>query len=326
MAFFQTNVYVALLQDQNDDAIYSSFPGAASEANFTFDVPSGQLNVGDIVKDDFGFTIGEYKGSLIVDGLTYLAFDQYDGNGNSSFPTFLSLYADSPDPANFVGTEPSQINIFSLSSDPLLVCFLEGTRIATPTGERAVESLAIGELVLTADGRAVPVKWVGRQRIRNHAILASPKLEPVCITAGALGNGLPHSDLFVTAAHGMVWEGLVVNAGALVNGTTIHFVPLSEMPEVFTWYHIETEGHEEILAHGAPTETFVDYVGRSHFDNHQEYLDLYGAERIIPEMKRPRVSAQRMLPDHLRARLGLPAHGAAIAAEAEAVLRRLKAA
>jgi hypothetical protein len=33
-----------------------------------------------------------------------------------------------------------------------------------------------------------------------------------------------------------------------------------------------------------------------------------------------------MLPDHLRARLGLPAHGAAIAAEAEAVLRRLKAA
>lgn len=43
-------------------------------------------------------------------------------------------------------------------------------------------------------------------------------------------------------------------------------------------------------------------------------------------MKRPRVSSQRMLPGQLRARLGLPAHGAEIAAEADALMRRLKAA
>jgi hypothetical protein len=151
-------------------------------------------------------------------------------------------------------------------------------------------------------------------------------MEPVCISAGALGQGLPHSDLYVTAAHGMIWHGMVVNAGAMVNGTTIRFVPMTQMPPVFTWYHIETEGHEEILAQGAPSETFVDYVGRSAFDNYQEYLDLYGAERIIPEMKRPRLSSQRMLPDDLRALLGLPAYGAEIEAEATALLHRLKAA
>jgi hypothetical protein len=260
---------------------------------------------------------GLFEGSTVFRDETLLIVTKDDGSsvvfGTVRFPDDYKV-------------PPALTDLGTIDQGAFLVCFLEGTRIATPEGERAVESLAIGDLVLTADGRAVPVKWVGCQRIRNPRVVAAPKLEPVCITAGALGNGLPHSDLFVTAAHGMVWEGLVVNAGALVNGTTIRFVPLSEMPEVFTWYHIETEGHEEILAHGAPTETFVDYVGRSHFDNHQEYLDLYGAERIIPEMKRPRVSAQRMLPDHLRARLGLPAHGAAIAAEAEAVLRRLKAA
>ena len=195
------------------------------------------------------------------------------------------------------------------------MCYLEGTLIATPTGERALETLAIGDLILTADGRAVPVKWVGRQQIRN-GVFASPKLEPVCIAAGALGQGLPHRDLHVTAAHGMIWQGLVVNAGAMVNGTTIRFVPLTEMPPVFTWFHIETEGHEEILAQGAPSETFVDYVGRSAFDNYQEYLDLYGAERIIPEMKHPRISAQRMLPNDLRAQIGLPAYGAELEAEA----------
>ena len=191
--------------------------------------------------------------------------------------------------------------------------------------ESTIENYLV-ERVKAMGGEVRKVKWIGRQTIRNHPIFASPKLEPVCISAGALGEGLPHSDLTVSAAHGMIWEGLVVNAGALVNGTTIRFVPLSEMPEVFTWYHIETEGHEEILAHGAPSETFVDYVGRRHFDNHQEYLDLYGAERIIPEMKRPRVSAQRMLPEHLRARLGLPSHEAQIAAEADALMQRLKAA
>jgi len=196
-----------------------------------------------------------------------------------------------------------------------LVCYLEGTLIATPEGERAVETLAIGDVILTADGRAVPVKWMGRQRIRN-GIFASPKMEPVCISAGALGQGLPHSDLYVTAAHGMIWHGMVVNAGAMVNGTTIRFVPMTQMPPVFTWFHIETEGHEEILAQGAPSETFVDYVGRSAFDNYQEYLDLYGAERIIPEMKHPRISAQRMLPNDLRAQIGLPAYGAELEAEA----------
>jgi hypothetical protein len=45
------------------------------------------------------------------------------------------------------------------------VCFLAGTLIATPTGEVPVECLNIGDLVLTADGRAVPVKWIGRQTI-----------------------------------------------------------------------------------------------------------------------------------------------------------------
>jgi hypothetical protein len=61
-------------------------------------------------------------------------------------------------------------------------------------------------------------------------------------------GGLSHADLHVTADHGMVWEGLVVNAGAMVNGTTIRFVPRSELPDGFTCYHIGTEGHEVVLA------------------------------------------------------------------------------
>ncbi|HEV7455359.1 MAG TPA: Hint domain-containing protein, partial [Roseococcus sp.] len=162
-----------------------------------------------------------------------------------------------------------------LDASPFTVCFLAGTRIATPDGERLVEDLAIGDLVLTADGWAVPVTWMGRQRVFNHRFGLHEGRAPVCIGAGALGEGLPHTDLFVSANHGMIWEGLVVNAGAMVNGTTIRFVPRDALPAEFTYFHIETEGHEVVLANGAPAETFVDYVTRRHFDNYQEYLDLY---------------------------------------------------
>ncbi|TBX27786.1 Hint domain-containing protein, partial [Nioella sediminis] len=93
---------------------------------------------------------------------------------------------------------------------------------------------------------------------------------------GSLGNGLPHTDLMVTADHGMLVDGVVCHAGALVNDTTITRVPLSEMGETYTVYHIETEEHEIILANGAPAETFIDNVSRRVFDNYSEFDALYG--------------------------------------------------
>ena len=147
------------------------------------------------------------------------------------------------------------------------------------------------------------VKWIGRQTVQK--LLAGPRMQPVRIRAGALGGGLPHIDLTVTGDHGMVIDGLVINASALINGTTIDWVPMEELPDRVTYYHVETEDHDVILANGAPAETFVDIPGRRAFDNYREYLDLYGAERIIPEMDRPRISAQRVVPDHIKARLGI---------------------
>lgn len=182
------------------------------------------------------------------------------------------------------------------------MCFAAGTQIATPSGEAPVESLAAGDEIRCADGRIALVKWIGRQSVLSR--IASQKLQPVRIRAGALGQTIPHSDLTVTADHGMIVDGLVINASALVNGATIDFVPLSELPPRVTYYHIETEGHDVILANGAATETFVDAVGRAAFDNYAEYLDLYGAERIILEMDRPRISSHRMVPAAIRARLG----------------------
>ncbi|BDW84410.1 Hint domain-containing protein [Roseicyclus marinus] len=188
------------------------------------------------------------------------------------------------------------------SAEPYNYCFLSGTLIATPSGEVPVEHLKIGDLVTTADGRAVPVKWLGEQRLRN-SMFTPARMAPVCIAKGALGEGLPHGDLYVSADHGLMIDGLVINAGALVNGSTIRFVPMAEMEAYFTYYHVETEAHDVILANGAAAETFIDYAGRQVFDNYAEYEALYEAERIIPEMERPRISSARQVPPQIKARL-----------------------
>ncbi|GAB2722289.1 hypothetical protein GCM10027172_16020 [Halomonas garicola] len=187
------------------------------------------------------------------------------------------------------------------------ICFAAGTMIATPQGEVAVEDLSIGDEILTDSGASVKVKWVGRQTVRNKALanLLADNHRPVRIQKDALAEGVPNRDLTVTANHGMIIDGLVINAAVLVNNDTIDYVPQSELAETSTYYHIETEGHEVILANGAEAETYIDYVDRQAFDNHGEYVELYGIERTVVEMPHHRISSRRLLPLAVRERLGI---------------------
>jgi hypothetical protein len=191
------------------------------------------------------------------------------------------------------------------STSAFIMCFVAGTRIATPCGSRTVEMLAIGDLVMTADDRIVPVKWIGRQTVSTRFGPAE-RLMSVRFAAGSLGGGLPHSDLTVTADHGMLVDGVICHAGALVNGTTISRVPLSEMGETYTVYHIETEAHEIILANGAPAETFIDNVSRRVFDNYAEFEALYGDVPEMEELPYPRAMSARQVPGRILTSLAIP--------------------
>lgn len=155
--------------------------------------------------------------------------------------------------------------------------------------------------MLTADGRAVPIIWLGQQTVRRQIGMVPEHLQPIRITTGALGGGLPLRDLRLTADHAVVLDGLLINAGALVNGTTIQAEPVAQS---VTAYHVETVAHEVLLAEGARAESFIDYTGRDAFDNHDDYVALYGADRIIREMDLPRISSARLLPKAIKDRLG----------------------
>ncbi|WP_127562585.1 Hint domain-containing protein [Nioella ostreopsis] len=240
----------------------------------------------------------------LVDGVsamhqTTLA-DNMFYSGPSSFATPAAGLAAINDFSNWTSSDGALVNSGPSS---FLFCFAAGTLIASATGDRAVENLEIGDLIVTQDGRRVPVKWIGRQTVKTM-FLPAERVTPVRFATGSLGNGLPHSDLTVTADHGMLVDGVICHAGALVNGTTITRVPLAEMGETYTVYHIETEAHEIILANGAPAETFIDNVSRRVFDNYAEFEAIYGDVPEMAELPYPRAMSARQVPVHIARLLG----------------------
>jgi hypothetical protein len=187
---------------------------------------------------------------------------------------------------------------FADQTDP--ICFMPGTRVLTPDGEVAVETLKRGDLVSTTDDRVAPVSWIGRQTVST--VFADPlRIMPIRIKAGALDENVPCRDLLMSPDHAILVGGLLIQAGSLVNGTSI--VRETNVPKTFTYYHVELDDHSLIVVENTPAETFIDNVGRLAFDNWQEHEALYPDAKAIAEMPYPRVKAHRQVPRSIREQL-----------------------
>lgn len=242
----------------------------------------------------------------VADGIDGAVFN---GPRNTEMD-FADYAAEINDPSNWDTTTGVTNGVAVLPFDTTafsVVCFAEGTLIATPGGEVPVEKLQPGDRVNTLAGRDVAVTWVGKQTIVKAFCGARAQL--VRIRKGMLGN---HSDLYVTADLGMVIDGLVINASVLVDGDGIAYVPMADTPARFAVYHVETEAHDVILANGAASESYVDTPGRAAFDNYQDYLDRYGSDKPIPAIARARISTQRLLPESIRRHLSARSAGSKI--------------
>ena len=176
------------------------------------------------------------------------------------------------------------------------VCFTEGTGIRTPGGDVAVERLRAGDKVCLSGGGVAAVVWLGVQSVARGC--GDPlQVLPIRIKAGALGKGVPGRDLLVSPAHAVFAGGILVQAGALVNGAGIRRE--TDVPECFTYYHVELDSHELLLAEGVAAESFVDNVDRMAFANWAERPE-GGA---VGELPYPRAKSARQVPGLLRARL-----------------------
>lgn len=151
-------------------------------------------------------------------------------------------------------------NIRNKDNPPL--CFLRGTAIDTPDGPRPIESLAAGDLVMTDQGPQ-PIRWIGHSHLSPLELIVDRSLWPVRIRAGALGNGLPISDLVVSPNHRLVLSGWTLEmhlgiesalcaAKHLTNGLSI----ASWLPdEGVDYFHIMFDSHLMVRAHGLLSES-----------------------------------------------------------------------
>jgi len=277
------------IYDTNLVGTQISAGGAAGTANDGTVLPVNQFTDGDEVT--IGGETATFTGTFTTGGIDYPVFTFTSGANTGS--NVLLVEGITP-PANM---PPGQITAGNFA-----VCFAAGTEIATADGFALVEDLKAGDMVRTHDGRDVAVKWVGRQTVATR-FMPAERSRPVLFAAGSLGGGLPTSDLTVTADHGMLLGDTMCHAGALVNGTTITRLPLEQMGERYTVYHVETDAHEVILANGAASETFIDNVSRRVFDNFAEFEALYGDVAEMEALEYPRAMSARQVPGAIKASL-----------------------
>lgn len=135
-----------------------------------------------------------------------------------------------------------------------VVCFTPGTLIETPEGPRPVETLGIGDTVVTADHGPQPLRWIGRQRVP-----ARGRHAPVFVPGGPLGNRRP---LLLSPQHRILLSDprlaphfdtseVLAPAKGFVGHIGIRRAPLVEVD----YFHLLFDRHEVLFANGLAVES-----------------------------------------------------------------------
>lgn len=135
-------------------------------------------------------------------------------------------------------------------------CFVAGTRIQTPDGDRLIEELEAGDLVDTLDDGPQPIRWIGRRKVE-----AKGEFAPIRICKNALGK---HQELLLSPLHrvlvdnamAQLWFGeseVLVAARDLVNDKTIH----RQSGGIVEYFHFLFDAHQIVFSEGLASESFL---------------------------------------------------------------------
>tara|TARA_R110002049_G_scaffold44333_6_gene130148 strand:+ start:2205 stop:3785 length:1581 start_codon:yes stop_codon:yes gene_type:complete len=135
-------------------------------------------------------------------------------------------------------------------------CFVAGTLIATPDGERAAEALRAGDLVLTQDDGPQPLRWIG-----TRSVAAIGDFAPIHIRANTFGT---HRDLLVSPLHRVLIRDnlaellfgeseVLIAARDLINDRSVTRLTGGNV----TYVHLMFDRHQVVFSEGLATESYL---------------------------------------------------------------------
>ncbi|HQT83659.1 MAG: hypothetical protein B7Z58_10485 [Acidiphilium sp. 37-64-53] len=182
-----------------------------------------------------------------------------DTSGSYNVDTGLASTADIQDSS----TTPITVSVNEAVGVDLTVCFLEGTRLLGLYGDIAVEDMEPGDRLITDSGAMRPVKWVGRRTIDATRHPRPETVWPIRIEAGAIDHGLPDRTLYLSPDHALFIDGCLIPAKILINGRSI----VQEPRDRISYFHVELETHDILLAESLPVESYLETGNRNFFEN-----------------------------------------------------------
>lgn len=146
-------------------------------------------------------------------------------------------------------------------------CFTTGTYITTLRGEKPVEELAPGDRLITRDNGLQTVRRIVRRDFDYGQLAVVPHLQPVLVTTGAIGRGLPERDMLVSPGLRLLVAGDRMPIGpmsALGKGEALvaarHLVDMRGIRPCqvlgVSYVHVLLDRHEVLLANGLWAEAF----------------------------------------------------------------------
>jgi len=254
------------------------FVGGADASGLTVDL--GATDSGTFqFSQPFNGTITDFNAGDIISYTGTGTVNSVDIVGNAAvFSTTAGTFTINFDPS--VNTADFVISGNTITTNQL-PCFVSGTRIRTMSGEIAVEDLRVGDRAVTSSGKARPIIWIGHRRIERPA----PDVWPVRVMAGAFADDLPVRDLLLSSGHAVCVDmagEVFVPIGQLVNGSTIDWV---EVPEV-TYWHVELDSHDVLLAEGMPCESYMDTGNGAFFGRAYGRLGKVDPQRFTESLTR----------------------------------------
>jgi hypothetical protein len=250
------------------DASLNVIQYAFTEANGTTSAPIGAQ------------VIGYNATGILAEQITGYVVGQTTLNLNPDYFLVFSLTDLSTAETGYGGPPTSALQFGQTGSFPTLppVCFAEGTRIACPDGEVAVEDLRPGDAVLLSGGSSSTITWIGVRHINCREHDAAETVWPIRVSPGAFAEGQPYWPLMLSPEHAVLVDDVLIPIRTLTNGISIRQVACDSV----SYYHVELERHAVMLAEGLPVESYLDIGNRFWFDN--------GAGRVPSDADRPELA------------------------------------